>query len=126
MSGKVRPQSVQSLRYGSTRNRALQRRGQQRRCPRLSRRNDRYVAFNGDKRDPDNNKLRFYKYYYEPLAQDHPPQGGGGPQIGLEGDPLVDYLEEWDRSLLQWRLIWARSRHARCCGGVQPTVHGSA
>ena len=30
-----------------------------------------YVAFNGDRQDPQNEMLRFYKYFYEPLAQDH-------------------------------------------------------
>jgi hypothetical protein len=27
-----------------------------------------YVAFNGDRQDPQNENLRFYKYFYEPLA----------------------------------------------------------
>lgn len=67
-----------------------------------------YVAFNGDVNDPTNNKLRFYKYYYEPLAQDHPPQYGGGAQIALDGEPLVETLEQWDSSLAKWALIWTR------------------
>jgi hypothetical protein len=49
-----------------------------------------FVAFNGDREDPSNPKLRFYKYFYEPLAQDHGPLRGGGPQIGVDGSPTVD------------------------------------
>jgi len=64
-----------------------------------------YVAFNGDRLDPNNSKLRFYKYYYEPHAQDHPPFVGGGAQISLEGSPLVDLLEIWDDSSRKWRVV---------------------
>ena len=53
------------------------------------------MAFNGDREDPSDSKLRFYKYFFEPLAQDHPALAGGGIQIGLEGAPLVETLEEW-------------------------------
>jgi hypothetical protein len=67
-----------------------------------------YVAFNGDQYDPENSKLRFYKYFYEPLAQDHPSLLGGGPQIGIEGSPLVNVLEEWDDSAQRWERLWYR------------------
>lgn len=64
-----------------------------------------YVAFNGDNEDPSDSSLRFYKYFFEPLAQDHPPLSGGGPQIGLEGAPLVESLEEWDAPSRSWKRI---------------------
>lgn len=67
-----------------------------------------YVAFNGDREDPGNKKLRFYKYFYEPLAQDHPPQSGGGPQIALDGQPIVECLERWNTSSRHWEYIWSR------------------
>jgi hypothetical protein len=67
--------------------------------------NSAYVAFNGDKEDPSDSNLRFYKYFFEPLAQDHPPLVGGGPQIGVEGAPLVENLEKWDDLDLRWREI---------------------
>ncbi len=67
-----------------------------------------YVAFNGDRYDPEDSKLRFYKYYYEPLAQDHPSLPGGGPQIGVEGCPLVDVLEEWNDDGQMWERLWTR------------------
>lgn len=67
-----------------------------------------YVAFNGDRFEKAGKRLRFEKYYFEPLAQDHPPLIGGGPQIGLEGAPLVDALEQWDDVLSEWRLVWVR------------------
>lgn len=65
-----------------------------------------YVAFNGDRYDPNNSKLRFYKYFYEPLAQDHPPLLGGGPQIAVDGEPSVETLEQWDNLALRWKHIW--------------------
>lgn len=65
-----------------------------------------YVAFNGDKQDPSNSTLKFYKYYYEPHAQDHPPQTGGGTQIALEGEPIVDVMEQWDDSTQKWNKIY--------------------
>ena len=65
-----------------------------------------FVAFNGDREDPSNRDLRFYKYFFEPLAQDHPALAGGGPQIGLEGEPVVDSLEEWDETHKAWKTIW--------------------
>jgi hypothetical protein len=68
-----------------------------------------YVAFNGDRYDPKDSRLRFYKYFYEPLAQDHPALPGGGPQIGVEGSPLVTLLEEWDDGAQRWAPLWARA-----------------
>lgn len=68
--------------------------------------NSAFMAFNGDREDPSNSELRFYKYFFEPLAQDHPALAGGGPQIGLEGEPLVETLEEWDESSKTWNALW--------------------
>lgn len=65
-----------------------------------------YVAFNGDKQDPSNSALRFYKYYYEPHAQDHPPHTGGGTQIAIEGGPLVDVMEQWNEAKQEWQVIY--------------------
>lgn len=64
-----------------------------------------FMAFNGDKEDPSDSGLSFYKYFFEPLAQDHPVLAGGGPQIGLDGAPLVEALEEWDDTTKEWRLL---------------------
>ncbi len=72
-----------------------------------------YVAFNGDKYDPADKKLRFYKYFYEPLAQDYPPFDGGGPQIAIEGGPLVDILENWDDANKKWRVVWDATSEKR-------------
>jgi hypothetical protein len=69
-----------------------------------------FVAFNGDREDPGNSDLRFYKYFFEPLAQDHPELAGGGPQIGLEGEPLVETLEQWDESAQAWTSVWDVSK----------------
>ena len=60
------------------------------------------MAFNGDQ-DPSASKLKFYKYFFEPLAQDHPEFTGGGSQIGLDGAPLVEALEEWDEAGGKWK-----------------------
>ena len=68
-----------------------------------------FVAFNGDRTDPTDETLRFYKYFLEPLAQDHPELEGGGVQIGLEGSPPVDQLDEWDVSAKRWRTVWSRA-----------------
>lgn len=65
-----------------------------------------FMAFNGDRYDPSDSELRFYKYFFEPLAQDHPLLEGGGIQIGLEGAPLVNALEQWDEASSEWRTIW--------------------
>ena len=65
-----------------------------------------YVAFNGDKQDPGNSSLRFYKYYYQPHAQDHPPHTGGGTQIAIEGGPPVDVMEQWDETGQEWQVIY--------------------
>jgi len=69
--------------------------------------NSAFMAFNGDREDPSNSSLRFYKYFFEPLAQDHPALAGGGSQIGLEGEPLVETLEEWDESPQVWNTLWS-------------------
>lgn len=61
-----------------------------------------FMAFSGDKYDPSDSNLRFYKYFFEPLAQDHPSLTGGGIQIGLEGAPPVETLELWDDSSKRW------------------------
>lgn len=70
-----------------------------------------YVAFSGDKFDPESDPkkppLRFYKYFYEPLTQDHPEFEGGGLQIGVEGAPQVQLLELWDLNCEKWKMVWA-------------------
>lgn len=68
-----------------------------------------YVAFNGDRYDPDDRKLRFYGYYYEPLAQDHPELPGGAVQIAVEGAPPVQSLELFDHDTQEWRVVFKRS-----------------
>jgi hypothetical protein len=68
-----------------------------------------YVAFNGDRKDPSNSALKFYKYFYEPHAQDHPPFIGGGTQIALEGSPIVDAMEQWDDIKQAWKLIYSKN-----------------
>ncbi|WP_085317563.1 hypothetical protein [Derxia lacustris] len=68
--------------------------------------NSAFVAFNGDK-DPSAEGWKFYNYFFEPLAQDHPPLRGGGPQIGLDGAPPVELLEEWDEATQEWRIVWS-------------------
>ncbi len=60
-----------------------------------------FIAFNGDSHD----KWCFHQYFYEPLAQDHPPMVGGGPQIALEGSPVVECLEQWNTRLCRWELV---------------------
>jgi hypothetical protein len=77
--------------------------------PTVGVRSSAYVAFNGDRRDPEDDKLRFYKYFYEPLAVDHPNLPGGGIQIGVEGSPIVDILEEWDELKHSWSICWKRT-----------------
>lgn len=67
-----------------------------------------YVAFNGDRHDPADKRLRFFGYYYEPITQDHPALPGGGLQIGVEGAPAVAVLEEWSGKV--WKTIWQRQR----------------
>jgi len=63
-----------------------------------------FMAFNGDQ-DPSSSKLKFYKYFFEPLAQDHPELTGGGSQIGLDGAPPVEALEEWDEAGGEWKSV---------------------
>lgn len=69
-----------------------------------------FVAFNGDRQDPTDDTLKFYKYYYEPLAQDHPPHIGGGPQIVLDGAPKVETLEQWHPVNHTWETIWTHPK----------------
>jgi hypothetical protein len=68
-----------------------------------------YVAFSGDKQDPADERRRFYKYFFEINTQDHPSLAGGGLQIGVEGSPPVDLLEEWDDTTQKWKLTWEKS-----------------
>ena len=68
-----------------------------------------YVAFNGEHYDPSNHTLHFYKYFYEPLAQDHPSLCGGGTQVGVQGAPQIDTLELWDQACDKWSVIWQKS-----------------
>jgi hypothetical protein len=68
-----------------------------------------FVAFNGDRYDPSDSRLRFYKYFFEPLAQDHPALAGGGIQVGLDGAPPVEVLEEWDDGSGSWKTLWRAS-----------------
>jgi hypothetical protein len=70
-----------------------------------------FMAFNGDRYDPGDSNLRFYKYFFEPLAQDHPALAGGGIQIGLDGAPPVETLSEWDESSAEWKTLWQRGGH---------------
>jgi hypothetical protein len=83
-----------------------------------------FLSFNGDRpiflpydEDPDPNKkkrkkgkkprrLKFVKYFYEPVAQDHEPLSGGGLQIGLAGAPRVSVLEEWSEPQHRWNIVW--------------------
>jgi hypothetical protein len=69
-----------------------------------------FMAFNGDRYDPSDSKLRFYKYFYEPVTQDHPALTGGGVQVGLDGAPPVETLEEWDELSKTWNVLW-RAAH---------------
>jgi hypothetical protein len=64
-----------------------------------------FLAFNGDT-DPDNARLKFVKYFYEPVAQDHEPLPGGGLQIGVAGAPRVSILEEWSELQHKWNIMW--------------------
>jgi hypothetical protein len=67
--------------------------------------NSSYVAFNGDMYDPGDKSRRFYKYFFEPLAQDHLELAGGGSQIGVDGAPPVARLEEWNESTAEWSVL---------------------
>ena len=69
--------------------------------------NSTFMAFNGDRNDPTDETLRFYNYFFEPLAQDHPVLEGGGVQVGVDGSPPVDQLEEWDVATKGWRTVIA-------------------
>ena len=65
-----------------------------------------FLAFNGDLQDPTNTRLKFVKYFLEPLAQDHGPLEGGGLQIGVAGAPRVALLEAWSDTAQEWRVVW--------------------
>jgi len=67
-----------------------------------------FLAFNGDI-DQNPNKeerLKFLKYFYEPMVQDHEPLPGGGLQIGVAGAPRVSILEEWSNRQHMWHVVW--------------------
>jgi hypothetical protein len=66
-----------------------------------------FVAFSGDS-DPDDGRLKFVGYFYEPKAQDHPSLQGGGLQIGVAGTPRVFALEEWSESKGDWNVLWRK------------------
>ena len=74
-----------------------------------------FLAFNGDirpeedaykKRSKRRDALKFVKYFYEPMAQDHEPLPGGGLQIGVAGAPRVSVLEEWSEQQHKWNIVW--------------------
>lgn len=71
-----------------------------------------FVTFNGDRQDPDNHKLRFYRYFYEPTAQDHPELAGGAVQVGVTGGPPVQTLELFDGRDGAWRTLFQREPRA--------------
>lgn len=64
-----------------------------------------FLAFNGDS-DPDNGRLKFVGYFYEPVAQDHEALPGGGLQLGVAGAPRVSVLEEWSERKHKWNIVW--------------------
>ena len=66
------------------------------------------IAFNGDRYDPEDRGLRFYKYFYEPIAQDHQELPGGAVQVGIEGAPQVNVLELYDEQRGRWDVVWKR------------------
>ncbi len=49
----------------------------------------------------------------EPLAQDHQPLVGGGPQIAVDGPPFVEVLEQWEDRSQRWEVIWISSKNLR-------------
>jgi hypothetical protein len=72
-----------------------------------------FLTFNGDldtgDTSPDDGRkrrLKFVKYFYEPVAQDHEPLSGGGLQIGVAGAPRVSVLEEWSNLQHKWNIVW--------------------
>jgi hypothetical protein len=64
-----------------------------------------FVAFNGDS-DPNEGKLKFVGYFFEPKAQDHDAMEGGGLQLGVAGAPRVSLLEEWSEREGAWNAVW--------------------
>jgi hypothetical protein len=72
-----------------------------------------FLTFNGDTdsgaADPDKGRtkrLKFVKYFYEPVAQDHESLPGGGLQVGVAGAPRVSVLEEWSKRQHKWNIVW--------------------
>jgi len=67
-----------------------------------------FLAFNGDIDRNENRKkrLKFVKYFYEPMVQDHEPLPGGGLQIGVAGASRVSILEEWSKRQHKWNVVW--------------------
>jgi hypothetical protein len=67
-----------------------------------------FLAFNGDTDQNENKKerLKFVKYFYELMVQDHEPLPGGGLQIGVAGAPRVSILEEWSEREHKWNFVW--------------------
>jgi len=68
-----------------------------------------YMAYNGDKFDPDDKEqaMGFYGYFFELLTQDHPPLLGGEVQIKVFGEPVVYKLEKWCNVNSCWNAIWS-------------------
>ena len=64
-----------------------------------------FLAFNGDT-DPTKGGLKFVKYFYAPVAQDHEALPGGGLQIGVAGAPRVSVLEQWSDRQHKWNIVW--------------------
>lgn len=64
-----------------------------------------YVPFSGQG-NPEDSHLKFDRYYTEIIAQDHPDLRGGGVQVGVEGDPVVEVLEQWDDGPQRWGIVW--------------------
>lgn len=75
--------------------------------PTRSIRRSAFLAFNGDRVDPGNQRLKFVKYFFEPIAQDHDELSGGGLQIGVVGSPRVTTLEEWSAKARKWKVVWS-------------------
>lgn len=70
--------------------------------------NHSYMAYNGDRYDPDDadKVLGFYGYFFELLTQDHPPLLGGEVQIKVFGEPCVSKLEKWCDTKKAWDTVW--------------------
>jgi len=64
-----------------------------------------YMAYNGDRHDPNDKSLGFYGYFFELLTQDHPPLSGGEVQIKVFGEPMVAKLEKWCDKDNCWSMV---------------------